>query len=94
MEVIGVSPKIAPSGFLRRDRLAMIEEGPDDVSKALTVAKSRTLGLGGISMKYLSIIRPYILQPLCEIFNKSINIGTFPSFWKIHSLLQYPRYPC
>ncbi|OXU20076.1 hypothetical protein TSAR_009822 [Trichomalopsis sarcophagae] len=29
--------------------------------------------------KYLSIIRPYILQLVCEIFNKSISTGTFPS---------------
>ena len=51
----------------------------EQISK-LNIKKS--VGLDGILIKFLKIIRPHISKVISHLFNQSLRIGKFPNIWK------------
>ena len=60
------------------------ETNPNEVAKQITKLKSKTsAGFDELSAKFLNLCAPYISEPLANIFNASINNGTYPDLLKI-----------
>ena len=56
---------------------------PKDVLDSLNkLSINKAIGPDNLSSRLLKEAAPYISQSLCNLFNKSLNAGTFPSEWK------------
>jgi hypothetical protein len=69
------------------------EIGDDDILEAIKSIKSQATGYDGINIKMLSIVLPYCIKEIKNIFNESVNKGVFPKIWKIANVVPIPKIP-
>lgn len=63
----------------------------DDVIIAFHSITSNVIGLDGISLRFIKIILPELLNILTIIFNRCINENYFPTSWKIAKVIAVPK---
>ena len=67
------------------ENIIMTSNNVYDIIKSLTVNKAS--GMDGVSHRILKEAIESISEPLCEIFNKSLHQGTFPTQWKYANVI-------
>nr|CAI5856335.1 unnamed protein product [Callosobruchus analis] len=55
----------------------------EDIYTALKSIKSQATGIDNISIKMISIVLPYCVDEILNIYNEIIRTGLFPDIWKI-----------
>ena len=56
-----------------------------------TIDVSKSSGPDGISGRMLKAVATSIAAPVTKLFNHSISTGTFPSRWKLSSVVPIPK---
>jgi hypothetical protein len=79
-----------------REQLSFQRVGNIEVKNAIFNVKSMTIGLVGISLKFIKFILPLILPCITHIFNTILTKSLFPKTWKISKVLPISKVknPC
>lgn len=69
--------------------LCLVSES--DVLSCLAGIKSGAVGVDGLSARMLRLGMPYLLPPLLNIINFSLETGQFPEVWKMSLITPIPK---
>lgn len=83
-------PRITPYTFA--SRLSNLVLTPNEVRSVLqTLAVGKASGPNGLNNRVLKELANEISEPLCSLFNYSLNLGSFPKPWKDANLSPIPK---
>lgn len=63
----------------------------DEIAVALGNIKSKSVGVDGISVRFLKIIFPYISEIIEHLFNFILTTSIFPAAWKTARVVPIPK---
>lgn len=58
-----------------------------DVYKSVMNIQSNAVGEDGMSIRFIKIVLPYIINSLTHVFNHCITTSTFPKLWKVANII-------
>ena len=85
-----VLPDITP--YAVTTRFARLVLTPDEVESVLkSLADGKASGPNGLNNRVLKELASEISEPLCSLFNYSLNLGSFPTPWKEANISPIPK---
>lgn len=97
---VSVPPSIQPTSISSSTATAVNPNLPqfsfDAVSeeaafRAIFSIKSNAIGSDGLPIKFLKISAPFLIRHITFIFNKIIELNTYPNIWKISKVVGLPK---
>ena len=80
-------PALPPLTFLTEERIQSVTALENDVLKYLRMVNpNKSSGPDGISNHILKFCADSLYKPITKLFNYTLQLGVFPSYWKISNV--------